>query len=124
MVRVRVYVLGLFGAVAATFGFLAIYRQFAHIFFRRKAKNGIPLRGDAFSTNCQKTPLNQPVQLGLSPCAKKGESENRVSAEELKQLISLLPVSNTENFLRIMKTFIQFSNYNENIVILQWLILL
>ncbi|KAL5962287.1 hypothetical protein TSMEX_009900 [Taenia solium] len=114
MSRVRVYLLGLFGAAAAAWGFFAIYHQLAHVSFRRKAKNGIPLKGDVFSTKYQKTSPNQSVQLDLSPCVK-GESENRVSVDELKHLIFLLPASNTKTSFEIMRTFVQFSNYNENI---------
>ncbi|KAL5112212.1 hypothetical protein TcWFU_005782 [Taenia crassiceps] len=120
MSQIRVYILGLFGAAVAALGFFAIYRQSAHVSLRRKAKNGVPRN----ATNYHKISPNQSVQLDLSPCLKKDDSENRVSAEEIKHLMSLLPASNNEKFFRIMKTFVQLSNYNENIVFSRLLIFL
>ncbi|KAH9286980.1 hypothetical protein ECG_01430 [Echinococcus granulosus] len=115
MFRVGVYVLGLFGAAAATLGFFVIYRQLGHASSCRKSEGRKPLRISAYFVDNQEIALWQLGQLNFSRCGEKNKSDNQVSVEELKHLISLLPALNTMSSLKIMKTLIRFSNYSENI---------
>lgn len=105
MVSLRFYVLGTMTAL--TLGIIYFYRRFS------AQKKSSPLSIKACVPKQEKQQdAPQQVEEQHVPCP----ATPQVSSAEIELLVSLLASSNINKFKQIIKTLIQFSNDNANMV--------
>lgn len=107
--------IGSIGIAATAFGVILIYRHYNDIQKVKKIK--------AQHTKRDESPAKSSSPSFTTCPGNNDKSEASISPEEIQHLVSMLPAANTTKFLKIMKTLIQFSNDNVNIVRILYVLL-
>lgn len=106
------FAFGLLGAVVLTFGVIFIYHHFGDIKPGKKARK---------TATKQSKSLKGSTSPSFNAHSSSDQSNGSISSAELQHLVSLLPAANTTKFFKIMRTLIQISNDNINIVMAVYL---
>lgn len=98
----------LIGTAATAFGILLVYRHYDVIQKHRQSKSHSAMQ--------EASPAESSSPSFTTCSGNNDHPEASVSSEEIQHLVSMLSAANTTKFYKIMRTLIQFSNDNTNIV--------
>ncbi len=119
MTHARTYILGTFAAAAAAVGVYFAYRQYCGKTGRCTNPKRRPVPIKPVKSTRQREPLRQAAPQPAPP-PNAAPHPDQVSPAELEHLVEMLASANTTKFVKIMRTLLQFSNFNYNMVIINF----